>query len=376
MNLAVAVAHDGPPLAIDVVLPAGEIVAVVGPSGSGKTSLLRAVAGLIRPRGGRIALGDDVWLDTSRGVARPTRERPIGYVSQHYGLFPHLSALANVACSLSHLPPRERFERARACLELAHVAGLDDRLPRDLSGGQQQRVAMARALARSPRVLLLDEPFSSVDRSTRKRLYVELKRLHAELAPTVLLVTHDLDEAALLATHLCLIQRGRIVQHGATADVLTRPATVAAARLLDLPNLFHGTVERDDGAHRLRWGPCLLDAPATAALASGSDVAWTILPTRVVLHRVDRPSRGERENPVRAAVADLVTLGDDVVVRLVPEGLPDARLHLKVSLHVAQRNGLAPGRGVTVSLLAEAIVPLEGGGRMAPSSAPTPSTAD
>lgn len=376
MNLAVAVAHDGPPLAIDVVLPAGEIVAVVGPSGSGKTSLLRAVAGLIRPRGGRIALGDDVWLDTSRGVARPTRERPIGYVSQHYGLFPHLSALANVACSLSHLPPRERFERARACLELAHVAGLDDRLPRDLSGGQQQRVAMARALARSPRVLLLDEPFSSVDRSTRKRLYVELKRLHAELAPTVLLVTHDLDEAALLATHLCLIQRGRIVQHGATADVLTRPATVAAARLLDLPNLFHGTVERDDGAHRLRWGPCLLDAPATAALASGSDVAWTILPTRVVLHRVDRPSRGERENPVRAAIADLVTLGDDVVVRLVPEGLPDARLHLKVSLHVAQRNGLAPGRGVTVSLLAEAIVPLEGGGRLPAPTAPTPSTAD
>ena len=360
MMLTLALSHDGPPLDLDVALPAGEIVAVVGPSGSGKTSLLRAVAGLIRPRSGRIALGEDAWLDTARGMSKPTRERPIGYVSQHYGLFPHLSALANVACSLTHLPAGERAERARACLALAHVAGLDDRLPRELSGGQQQRVAMARALAREPRVLLLDEPFSSVDRSTRKRLYLELKRLHAELAPTVLLVTHDLDEAALLATHLCLLQRGRIVQHGATGDVLTRPTTVAAARLLDLPNLFHGTVEREDGVSRMHWGPHTLELPDATAVDAGARTAWTILPTKVLLHRVDRPSRGERENPVRATVADLVTLGDDVIARLVPEGLPDARLHLKVSLHVAQRNGLASGREVTVSLLAEAIVPLAG----------------
>jgi len=363
MTLTLAVSHDGPPLDLDVALPVGEIVAVVGPSGSGKTSLLRAVAGLIRPRSGRIALGEDAWLDTARGLSRPTRERPIGYVSQHYGLFPHLSALANVACSLTHLPPGDRAERARACLALAHVAGLDDRLPRELSGGQQQRVAMARALARSPRVLLLDEPFSSVDRSTRKRLYVELKRLHAELAATVLLVTHDLDEAALLATHLCLIQRGRIVQHGATGDVLTRPATVAAARLLDLPNLFTGTFERDGATRTLRWGPHALALPAASEATPAAATAWTILPTKVLLHRVDRPSRGERENPVRATIADLVTLGDDVIARLVPEGLPDARLHLKLSLHVAQRNSLAPGREVTVSLLADAIVPLADDGR-------------
>jgi molybdate transport system ATP-binding protein len=272
---------------------------------------------------------------------------------------PHLTALANVACSLSHLAAAERDRRARECLAQAHVAGLEHRLPRELSGGQQQRVAMARALARNPKVLLLDEPFSSVDRSTRKRLYVELKRLHAELAPTVLLVTHDLDEAALLATHLCLLQRGRFVQDGPVLDVLTRPATVAAARLLDLPNLFEGSIEGTSAARRLVWGPHRLDVPDGTAFERDGALAWTILPTRVVLHRVDRPSRGEHENPVRATIADLVTLGDDVIARLAPAGLPDVRLTLKVSLHVAQRNALAPGREITVSLLRDAIVPLQ-----------------
>jgi molybdate transport system ATP-binding protein len=359
MNLALSVAHDAPPLDLDLRLPAGEIVAIVGPSGSGKTSLLRAIAGLLPPRRGRIALGHDVWVDTAHGLARPTRDRPIGYVSQHYGLFPHLTALENVACSLLDLPYPERDAQARARLAQAHVAGLEDRRPRELSGGQQQRVAMARALARNPRVLLLDEPFSSVDRSTRKRLYVELKRLHAELAPTVLLVTHDLDEAAMLASHLCLMQRGRIVQHGPTRDVMTRPATIAAARLLDLPNLFEGTIEGTSAARRLAFGPHHLEVPDTGDFASGTTVAWTILPTRVLLHRVDRPSHGERENPVPAVVVDLVVLGDDVIARLAPAGMPDARLTLKLSQHVAERNAIAVGRDVTVSLLREAIVPLQ-----------------
>ncbi len=359
MSLAIALTHDGPPLDVDVTLPTGEIVAIVGPSGSGKTSLLRCVAGLLRPRRGHVALAGEAWLDTGRGIDRPTRARPLGFVSQHYGLFPHLTAAGNVACSLTHLPAAERAPRARECLVRAHVGGLDDRLPRELSGGQQQRVAMARALARDPRLLLLDEPFSSVDRSTRKRLYVELKRLHADLASTVLLVTHDLDEAALLASYLCLLQRGRIVQHGPTHDVLTRPASIAAARLLDLPNLLEGRVEGTGEARRLAWGPHRLEVPDGPAFNPDGTLHWTILPTRVVLHRVDRPSRGEHENPVPVRVADLVTLGDDVIVRLVPAGLPDERLTMKVSLHVAQRNFLAAGRDLVVSILREAIVPLQ-----------------
>jgi molybdate transport system ATP-binding protein len=356
MTIDVRIEHAAPALDVDLALPEREIVAVVGPSGAGKTSVLRCIAGLMTPARGRIAVGDDVWYDSERGIERPTRARPIGYVSQHYGLFPHLSALANVACSLVHLPASQRRERARTWLANAHVGGLDDRLPRELSGGQQQRVAMARALAREPRLLLLDEPFSSVDRTTRKRLYVELKRLHAAFHTTVLLVTHDLDEAALLASHLCLIQRGRIVDRGETSRVLTRPASVAAARLLDLPNLFDGRLERIDAQPVLRWGPHVLELPPGTAVEAPRDVSWTILPTKVLLHRVDRPSRGEHENAVRTRIVDLIALGDDVTVRLAPDGLPDARVHLRVSLHVAQRNALAPGRDVGVSMLADAIV--------------------
>lgn len=358
MPLSIALRHDGPPLDLALTLPLGEIVGIVGPSGSGKTSLLRAVAGLFRPREGRIALADHVWLDTRAAIARPTRERPIGYVSQHYGLFPHLTALGNVATALTHLPRPKRHARARACLAQAHVAGLDERHPHQLSGGQQQRVAMARALARDPRVLLLDEPFSSVDRATRKRLYVELLRLHAELKATVLLVTHDLDEAALLATHLCLIQRGRIVQQGPTREVLARPASVAAARLLDQPNLFEGSIEDGPDGALLHWGPHRLSLAHSGALPRGTRIDWTIAPTRVLLHRVDRPSRGEAENPVEGLVADLLTLGDDVLVRITPEGLPSSLLHLKLSLHAAERNRLVPGLRVAVSLISEAIVPL------------------
>ena len=132
-----------------------------------------------------------------------------------------------------------------------------------------------------------------------------------------------------------------------------------AARLLDVPNLFEGTLERTPGGAFLRWGPHRLEAPGVEDGANGATIAWTILPTRVVLHRVDRPSRGEHENPVPCRIDDMVALGDDVSVRLAPDGLADVFLHLKVSLHVAQRNGLAPERAVTVSLLRDAIVALE-----------------
>jgi molybdate transport system ATP-binding protein len=146
-----------------------------------------------------------------------------------------MTALDNVRAALAHRPSKQRIERARALLRLVHLDGLEDRKPAALSGGQQQRVAIARALARDPAVLLLDEPFSAVDRRTRRGLHRELRELRAAVSMPIVLVTHDLDEAADLADALCVLDRGETLQIGATAEVLAAPASERVREALDLP---------------------------------------------------------------------------------------------------------------------------------------------
>jgi molybdate transport system ATP-binding protein len=221
MSLRVELNHQTPHLDFRAEIPQGQISALVGPSGSGKTSILRAIAGLLKVRRARISLADDHW-DTE-DLHRPTRERPIGMMLQQHALFPHLSVQGNVEMALSHLGRQEKRQRARKCLQLAQVEELANRRPQELSGGQRQRAALARAIARAPQLLLLDEPFTAIDRGMRKRLYLELRRLHQQLNNTVLLVTHDLDEAAQLASYLLLIDQGQLLQAGETTHVLTRP---------------------------------------------------------------------------------------------------------------------------------------------------------
>lgn len=219
-GISVRLNQAGPiPLDIDLACAPGETLALVGPSGAGKTTLLRAVAGLYRPRAGRITCGGEVWLDTEAGIVRPAHTRRVGLVFQEYALFPHLDALANVMAALGHRPRAERRARAMAILARVHLEGLERRKPHQLSGGQRQRVALARALARDPAVLLLDEPFSAVDRRTRARLHAELADLRGDLTIPILLVTHDIDEAAGLADRMGVIEGGRMVACGAARDI-------------------------------------------------------------------------------------------------------------------------------------------------------------
>lgn len=359
MSLALALRHDGPPLDFVAEAPPRQITALVGPSGSGKTSILRAIAGLLRLRRARIAFDGEVWDD--EGTHRRTRERPIGLVPQGYGLFPHLSVQANVETALLHLEPAQRRRRALECIELAHVAGLERRRPHELSGGQKQRVALARAIAREPRVLLLDEPFSAVDRSTRKRLHVELRRLHAQLGNTIVLVTHDLDEAAQLASWLWLVRHGRLVQAGPTAEVLARPASESAARLLDIPNVFEARAEAADAgeAVRLLWGAHALSALAREALADGDAVRWAVLPANVLLVRADKP-RHHLENLVEATVDELIEMGADALAWLRPLGAPEARLQMRLPSRAIRAHAVRAGARVTVCLRPSDIVLLVG----------------
>jgi ABC-type Fe3+/spermidine/putrescine transport system ATPase subunit len=221
---------------VSLELPAGAITVVIGPSGSGKSTLIALVAGLLAPAAGSILFdGQDV-----SGLA-PER-RDVGVVFQSYALFPHLTAGRNVAFGLTtgrrRLPPREATRRVSELAELLGLAHLLARRPAELSGGEQQRVALARALAPRPALLLLDEPLAALDASLRRQVRADLASLLGRLGTTVLYVTHDQEEAMLLADHLVVLDRGRVVEAGAPLDLYRRPAHPFTASFLGEANLL------------------------------------------------------------------------------------------------------------------------------------------
>ncbi len=201
---------------------AAGITTLFGPSGAGKTMTLRAIAGL-EGATGRLVLRDRVLLDTARGIRVPPRDRRIGFVFQHYALFPHLSVEGNIAYGIHHLPSAERSERVDELLALVRLEELRGQRPAQLSGGQKQRVALARALATRPDLLLLDEPFAAVDLRVRRRLRAELRRLHETLGTPMILVTHDLAEVRELSDHLVLIEAGEVVGAGTVEELDDHP---------------------------------------------------------------------------------------------------------------------------------------------------------
>ena len=358
-GLSVELGQESPiPLDVSFECGPGELLALIGPSGSGKTTILRSIAGLDTPRRAMITLAGTVLADTAGRVALSPQARRCGLVFQDYALFPHMSVLQNVTAPLISVARPERSQRAREILALVNLEGLEQRRPHELSGGQCQRVAVARALARDPDVLLLDEPFSAVDQATRKRLQRELTLLRANLDIPVVLVTHDLREALSLADRIALLYHGRILQRGGPTEVMAAPASPRAARLLGQTNIFEGTIRAGDATTdgiRLDWCGLQLEARRDDRFAVGDRVQWVIPTSAIVLHRRRRPSRGERENPVAGRITETVIFGDETMVTLDPSHAPRLPLTFKVSTHAATRNGLNPGVTATVSLLADAI---------------------
>lgn len=239
-----------------LTVPAGDSVALLGASGSGKTTALRAVAGFVRADAGSIRLADrDI-------TGEPPERRQLALIHQQFLLFPHLTVGDNIAFSMRYhdVPASERRGRVVELLSLIGLEGLEHRYPHQLSGGQQQRVAIARALAVNPRLLLLDEPLSSLDRTLRERLIDELRALQQAHSMTMLYVTHDWNEAARIASRVALVDRGRIQQIGRLEDLLHRPRSTGVARFFGRRNLFPATVNGggltiDDLGLRLPWAP-------------------------------------------------------------------------------------------------------------------------
>jgi len=316
-------------LALDV---AAETVAVVGPSGAGKTSVLRAIAGLLRPERGRVALGDETWLDTEARVDLPPERRRVGLVFQEYALFPHLTVRANVAFG-----GRDRVDEL---LERFGIAGLAGARPGAISGGERQRVALARALARDPGVLLLDEPLSALDAHTRRRVRGELREVLGELGLPTLIVTHDFEDATSLADRVGVLVDGRLLQVGSPSELVAAPADAFVAGFTGA-NLLRGVASASSNG----LTEVALDAGFTAYSVDEARgrVALAVYPWEVSVAR--EAADDSAVNHLRAPIASIVTLGNRARVRIGP-------VTAEVTTQSAERLGLHEGEVVVASFKA------------------------
>jgi len=332
---------------IDLEIDEGEYLVVLGPTAAGKTLLLELIAGLHRPDEGRII------IDGVDGADLPPEQRKVGFVYQDYVLFPHLSVLDNVAfgARFGQGLPRDEAQRA-AEVELGRV-GVDhlaDRSPLTLSGGERQRVALARALAAKPRVLLLDEPLSALDQTTRDELRGLLRTVHRKTGVTIVHVTHDQSEAASLADRVAVVMDGRLVQTGTVEDVFSHPSTEAVARFVGVENRLAGTVTKV-GEHTLTVlvGEQELSASRTDGFAVEDKVRVYIRPENVTL--LTRKPKSSARNQLPATVTSVEPLGHVQKVAL-DCGFPLVAL---VTPRSVEELGLAEGALAVTSFKATAV---------------------
>jgi molybdate transport system ATP-binding protein len=313
------------------------VTVFLGSSGSGKTTILRCLAGLERPQRGHIRFGDRPWFDSARGIHLPPDHRDIGFLFQDYALFPHMTVEKNIAFAGPGMSRGTVAPRVSELLDAFRLRGLERRLPRQLSGGQQQRVALARAVFRRPKLLLLDEPLSALDRATADEVREELRTLIRHLAIPAYVVSHDRADALTLADRTVLIDEGRIIQSGATQDVFETPATAAAARLVGIDTILVGRITSvENGLARVLVGT--QEVRAAAPAAAGHDAALCIRAEDVTISLHD--------------TADISTINRwRAVVRTeTPEG-PFVRVGLDCGFHLSalvtrdawQRLALTPG---------------------------------
>jgi molybdate transport system ATP-binding protein len=285
-------------------VPPGETLAVVGPSGAGKSTCVAAVAGLLRPEAGRVSLGDEVWCDTDQGVDWPPHRRRVGLVHQDFALFPHLTVLENVAYGARARRQARHVALGKATewIERLGIGAYADRPVDALSGGQRQRAALARALASGAGVLLLDEPFGSLDASTRNEVRRQLREFLREVRLPTVLVTHDPTDALTLADRIAILEEGRVSQIGVCEELLVRPKTPFVAELFGV-NFYRVVLAAGAGLREAVVGDVVFHVIETGH--SGS-VTLAFPPSAVTLS-AERPS-GSARNTFQGTVLEVVPL--------------------------------------------------------------------
>lgn len=341
---------------INLSVADGEYFVILGPSGAGKTVLIEHIAGIHRPSSGNI------FINSEEVTFAPPEKRRVGYVPQDFVLFPFLSVKKNITFGIDHGAGGGDESRVKDIVSVLRLEGLLERSVNNLSGGEKQRVALARALAVSPHVLLLDEPFSSIDAGFRYKLWIEMRRIHREFGTTVIHITHDLEEAYTLSDRMMVMLNGEVVQTGDREEVFYMPRTRRVAEFFGIHNIFSGTVsaasESEDRVV-VNCGKYEICAPFRKELSVGARVDACVRPQGIKVVKEGKP--------LKDSLADNVF--DGTVVAAIPHGTthtfyfkPDSAgethaefFEIRIPSTVYKKMLIEEGRRITVSLKKNAV---------------------